>query len=146
MTISNKKPKLKVVGGRNISPDMPDLADLYTMAYKTLSELPEKFRPFTKNILVRVENYAGEDTLQNLDLVDKNDLLGLYRGIPLPLKGSPTESKLPDIIYLFRCPLIKYAKENTEPLNELVHHVMIHEIGHHFGYDEMDSDWISRSK
>ncbi len=139
------KSKLRLVGQRNINPDMPDLADLYTMAYKTLSDLPEKFRPFTKNVLIRVENYAGEDTLHNLNLIDKNDLLGLYRGVPLPLKSSPTESKLPDIIFLYRCPLIKYAKDNKEPLTELVNHVVIHEIGHHFGYDEMDTDWISKA-
>lgn len=146
MTKSKKtsSDNLHIVGGRNVSPDMPDLADLYTMAYKTLSGLPEKFKPFTKNILVRVENYAGHETLENLNLSDKNDLLGLYRGIPLPLKGSPTNAKLPDIIFLFRCPLIKYAKDNQEPIDQLVHNVMLHEIGHHFGYDDVDAEWISK--
>jgi predicted Zn-dependent protease with MMP-like domain len=77
-------------------------------------------------------------------LTDKNDLLGLYRGIPLPMKTASTDSKLPDMIFLYRCPLIKYAKDNEEPIQDLIYHVMIHEIGHHFGHDELDSDWASK--
>ncbi|MBX3458124.1 MAG: metallopeptidase family protein [Candidatus Paracaedibacteraceae bacterium] len=141
--MTGKKTKLRVVGGRNTMAEMPDLADLYTLAYKTLSSLPEKFKPFVKNLLVRIENFADDDTIKNLRLNDKYDLLGLYRGVPLPLKATPNSSNLPDIIYLYRCPLIKYASENSEKIEEIVHHVMIHEIGHHFGYSDNDTDWIN---
>lgn len=142
--MSGKKVKLTIVGKRNETSEMPDLADLYTMAYKTLSALPEKFKPFVKNLLVRVENFADEETIKSLKLTDKYDLLGLYRGVPLPLKASPSSGNLPDIIYLYRCPLIKYASENNENVEEIVHHVMIHEIGHHFGYSDNDIDWLNR--
>lgn len=141
--MAGKKVKLTIVGSRNEMSEMPDLADLYTMAYKTLSSLPEKFKPFVKNLLVRIENYADEDTINNLRLTDKYDLLGLYRGVPLPLKASPNAGNLPDIIYLYRCPLIKYASENKENVEDIVYHVMIHEIGHHFGYSDTDLDWIN---
>lgn len=141
-----KKTKLKVVSLRNDHSEMPDLAEIYAIAYGTLGSLPDKYKPYTQNLIVRVENYPGHDVLENLKLRDKNDLLGLYRGVPLPLKISPMNSKLPDIIHLYRCPLIKYAKENQQPINDLVHHVMIHEIGHHFGYAEADEEWLSQSE
>lgn len=139
-----KKKDSKVVDfrKRNEFADLPDLADLYTMAYKTLAELPDKYKPYTQNLIVRIENYASSDILENLDLTDKNDLLGLYRGVPLPLKIMPNSSKLPDIIHLYRCPLIKYATDNMQPISELVEQVMIHEIGHHFGYSKDDSEWL----
>lgn len=142
--MTGKKVKLSIVGKRNEAADMPDLADLYTMAYKTLASLPEKFKPFVKNLLVRVENFADDDIIKNLKLDDKYDLLGLYRGIPLPLKATPNSGNLPDIIYLYRCPLIKYASENNSKVEDIVHHVMIHEIGHHFGYSDHELDWISK--
>lgn len=138
-----KKTKLKIVPMRNQYSEMPDLADIYAIAYRTLGDLPDKYKPYTQNLIVRVENYPSHDILNNLKLPDKNDLLGLYRGVPLPLKVSPTNSKLPDIIHLYRCPLIKYATDNHQSIDELVHHVMIHEIGHHFGYTESDSEWLS---
>lgn len=132
---------LEVVGSRNVSAELPDLAEIYSIAYKILTELPEKYQPFIKTLLVKVENFADTETLNNLNLQDRYDLLGLYRGIPLPQKVTITPSNLPDIIYLFRCPLIRYARENDEPISELVNHVMIHEIGHHFGFsdDEMNN-------
>lgn len=142
--MTKKKSNLTVLRGRNEYTDMPDLADIYTTAYRTLTNLPEKYKPFTQNLIVRVENYPGQDIVDNLKLSDKNDLLGLYRGVPLPLKLSATNSQLPDIIHLYRCPLIKYARDNHQPLTELIHHVMIHEIGHHFGYSESESEWLEK--
>lgn len=142
--MKEKKMKLKLLNGRNENADMPDLADIYTTAYRTLTNLPEKYKPFTHNLIVRVENYPSEEIIDNLKLTDKNDLLGLYRGVPLPLKLSSSNSKLPDIIHLYRCPLIKYARDNHHPIVELIHHVMIHEIGHHFGYSESESEWLEK--
>lgn len=142
--MAGKKVKLSIISRRNETAEMPDLADLYTMAYKTLASLPEKYKPFVKNLLVRVENFADDETVKSLSLNDKYDLLGLYRGVPLPLKAAPTRGNLPDIIYLYRCPLIKYANENNEKVDQIVYHVMIHEIGHHFGYSDNDLDWLQK--
>ncbi|WP_010298078.1 metallopeptidase family protein [Candidatus Odyssella thessalonicensis] len=142
--MAGKKVKLSIISRRNETAEMPDLADLYTMAYKTLASLPEKYKPFVKNLLVRVENFADDETVKSLNLNDKYDLLGLYRGVPLPLKATPARGNLPDIIYLYRCPLIKYANENNEKVDQIVYHVMIHEIGHHFGYSDNDLDWLQK--
>lgn len=121
--------------------DLPDITDFYVFAQKTLESLPEKFKETTKSLVVRVENYANYETLLSLKLSDKYDLLGLYRGIPVPTKTTKAAFLMPDIIYLYRCPLIRYSLENKEALESLVHHVMIHEIGHHFGFNDYDLSW-----
>jgi predicted Zn-dependent protease with MMP-like domain len=137
-----KKKKTKPPLTRYEDADLPDLADIYALAYRTMNFLPHRFQEYTSNILVRVENFADQDILDGLKLTDKYDLLGLYQGIPLPLKGTNDTLAIPDIIYLFRGPLIRFARENHEPLPQLVHHVMIHEIGHHFGFSDFDMEWI----
>jgi predicted Zn-dependent protease with MMP-like domain len=139
-----KKKKTKQPLMRYEDADLPDLAEIYALAYRTINFLPHRFQEYTSNILVRVENFADQDILDGLKLSDKYDLLGLYQGIPLPLKGTNDTLAIPDIIYLFRGPLIRFARENREPLPQLVHHVMIHEIGHHFGFSDFDMDWIEQ--
>ncbi len=124
--------------------DLPDLTDFYVLAQKTLESLPEKFKKPTKSLIVRVENYANHETLLSLKLDDKYDLLGLYRGIPVPTKATKAAFLMPDVIYLYRCPLIRYSLENQEALASLVHHVMIHEIGHHFGFNDYDLSWVEQ--
>lgn len=132
---------LKIVGGRNFAAEIPDLAEIYSMAYKILTELPDKYQPFLKSVIIRVENFPKTKILQNLKLTDRYDLLGLYKGTPLPQKTLEEPMNVPDIIYLYRCPIIRYARENQESVNQLVNHVMIHEIGHHFGFtdEELES-------
>ena len=126
-------------------PDLPDLTDIYVLAYQTLNFLPSRFQAYTRNILVCVENFAAQDVLDGLKLTDKYDLLGLYQGIPLPLKSRKNSRVVPDIIYLYRCPLIRFARENSDTLTQLIHHVMIHEIGHHFGFSDFDLDWVEKN-
>lgn len=141
--MKSKKPKITPLP-RYEDADLPDLAEIYALAYRTMNFLPHRFQEYTTNILIRVENFPDQDILDGLKLTDKYDLLGLYQGIPLPLKGTNDTIAVPDIIYLFRGPLIRFARENTETLPQLVHHVMIHEIGHHFGFSDFDMEWIDQ--
>lgn len=129
---------------RHEDADLPDLAEIYALAYRTMNVLPHRFQEYTNNILVRVENFADQDVLDGLKLSDKYDLLGLYQGIPLPLKGKNNALAVPDIIFLYRGPLIRFARENGDPLPQLIHHVMIHEVGHHFGFSDFDMEWIEQ--
>ncbi|HXF90873.1 MAG TPA: metallopeptidase family protein [Candidatus Nitrosotenuis sp.] len=140
--MGKKRNHIRLVGGRDMMPEMPDLADLYTMAYKIINDLPERFRQHIDDLIIRIENFADEDTLDNLKIDDKYDLLGLYRGVPLPLKLGASPLSLPDFIYLYRCPIVRYAKENKEDIFDVIHHVLIHEIGHHFGFDDHDMELI----
>lgn len=132
--------------GDNVIPltSLPDLTDIYELAYHVLEDLPRKFRSYTQDIMIRVENFADEQTLNSLKLGDKYDLLGLYRGVPLPLKAAGSVVSVPDTIFLYRCPLVRFAEDNHESIQRLVQHVMIHEIGHHFGFSDFDMEWIER--
>lgn len=121
---------------------LPDLTDIYELGYKVLETLPKKFHIFTQHIMVRVENFADEKTLQSLTLKDKYDLLGLYRGIPLPMKNKSSFVSVPDTIFLYRCALVRFSEDHNETLESLVQHVMLHEIGHHFGFSDFDMAWL----
>jgi predicted Zn-dependent protease with MMP-like domain len=131
-------------GRRFLLTNLPDLTDIYEIAYQVMEDLPKKFRSYTQAIMIRVENFSDEKTLQSLNLQDKYDLLGLYRGIPLPLKTPGSMIAVPDTIFLYRCPIVRFAEDNDETLSRLVQHVMIHEIGHHFGFSDFDMEWIER--
>ena len=123
---------------------LPGLADIYAMAYRTIDHLPERFQEHAKKLIVRVENFADTETLNGLGVEDKYDLLGLYRGVPLPFKHHSETLSLPDIVFLYRCPLIRFAQDNGQEIQTLVTHVMIHEIGHHFGYSDFDMEWVEK--
>lgn len=120
---------------------MPAVAEIYDFAYESLKRLPKSLRTQLKNFAVEVNNFAENEILQELSMNDRYDLLGLYRGIPVPLKKKSANKK-PDIIYLYRCPLIRHALENAEDVKALIHHVIINEIGHHFGCDAHEMAWI----
>jgi predicted Zn-dependent protease with MMP-like domain len=120
---------------------MPAVAEIYDFAYRSLQKLPKSFRSHLKNFVIEVENFADPSTLEELSMADRYDLLGLYRGVPVPLKKKIRPSQ-PDIIYLYRCPLIRHAIENSEDVKSLVHHVLINEIGHHFGCTANEMSWM----
>jgi predicted Zn-dependent protease with MMP-like domain len=116
--------------------NLPAIQCIEQIAIETLNIIPEALKEHAKKIQVIVENYADMDTLNSLRIKDKYELLGLYRGTPVPIKTIFAPSALPDCIYLYRCPLIRYAYENNENISVLVQHVIVHELGHHFGYNE----------
>ncbi len=125
------RPKKSVV-------ELPHIDTFYIIAQETLVGIPERFREMAKDIEIVIENFADSETLETLDIENKYDLLGLYRGVPYHSKSLTSLFTLPDKIFLYRCPLIRYARENKEDLNELVRHVLIHEMGHHFGCRDYD--------
>lgn len=122
---------------KSVTP-LPEIPVFYQYAKDMLRQLSKKHKNYVKNIQVDVENFADQETLDDLKIKDKYDLLGLYRGIPIPIKLLTTNSSDPDIIFLYRCPLIRYCITNGEDLRDLVNKVMIHEIAHHFGFSEED--------
>lgn len=137
------KRKAKKHTTRHEDVDLPDLAEIYALAYRAVNFLPHRFQPYIRNVLIRVENFATQDVLDGLKLRDKYDLLGLYQGIPLPLKKTKGMIT-PDIIYLYRAPLIRFARENNEILSHLIQNVVSHEMGHHFGFSDLDTEWTEQ--
>lgn len=122
---------------------MPAIAEIYDFAYESLQKLPQSFRMHLKNFVIEVKNFAEQEILEELLMKDRYDLLGLYRGVPVPLKRR-TKHKQLDVIYLYRCPLIRHAKENNEEVRSLVQHVLINEIAHHFGCTAHEMAWIQQ--
>ena len=114
-----------------IYPDLPDITDFYILAHETLCNLPEELQKKTDNLLIKVENFANKETLLSLNIYDKYDLLGLYRGVPISSKRKSSKTQIHDTIFLYRCSLIRFARENRETIDKLVHNVIIHEVGHH---------------
>jgi predicted Zn-dependent protease with MMP-like domain len=98
--------------------------------------LPEQFRAMLGNVTVEIADFADAETLEALHIRDQYDLLGLYHGVGLPFKSLWDPVNLPDRIYLYRIPILNYAYHHGEALDRVIRHVLIHEIGHHFGFSD----------
>ncbi len=114
----------------------PTIADIEAMARAAMKTIPEPLRRHAANIVIRVEDFPDEETQAEMELESPFDLLGLYSGVSLDLKSvSDTPSDV-DIIFLYRRPMLDYWCETGEDLGHIVRHVLIHEIGHHFGFSD----------
>ena len=120
----------------------PTLEDIEALADWELGTLPAKFRRNIGDVVVRVDDFPDEETEREMELETPFDLMGLYRGVSLDRQGAGDIPRAPNIIFLYRRPLIDYWAENGEDLPHLVRHVMIHEIGHHFGLSDADMEAI----
>ena len=117
----------------------PSLADFEQMAEDAFARLPEGFRRLCAGVAIRVEDFPDEDTVREMKLDSAFDLLGLFRGIGLAQAGATFETgQFPNMVWLYRRPLLDYWAEHEERLGHLVAHVLVHEIGHHFGLSDAD--------
>lgn len=114
----------------------PTIADIEAMAQAALKTIPEPLRRQAAGIVIRVEDFPDEETQGEMELESPFDLLGLYSGISLDLKGVSDVADDIDIIFLYRRPILDYWCETGEDLGHIVRHVLIHEIGHHFGFSD----------
>ena len=118
-----------------LPPTLDRIQQLGEAAYR---EIPELLRRRVTNVAIRVQDFAEDETLGEMDCDSPFDLLGLYRGISLGLlDGAGTPQDI-DMIFLYRRPILDYWCETGEPLERVVRHVLIHEIGHHFGLSDDD--------
>ena len=116
----------------------PSLADLEALATRALASIPRRFRQHLGQVVVRVEEFPDKETERAMRLDSPFDLLGLYRGVALPHKSVSDPLPHTDAIYLYRRPILDYWCETGEDLEHVVRHVLIHEIGHHFGFSDAD--------
>ena len=112
--------------------------DFEVAAQAVWDGLPEQFRAMLGNVTVQVADFADRETLRALHIRDPYDLLGLYHGVGLPSKSVWDPVRLPDRIFLYRIPILSYANRNGDSLDRVIRHVLIHEIGHHFGFSDAD--------
>jgi predicted Zn-dependent protease with MMP-like domain len=124
----------------------PTLADIEALAESALTTIPEELRRHVKNLVIRVDDFPDEETEEEMGLESPFDLLGLYRGVDMPRQSASEPSgRLPDMVFLFRRPILDYWCDSGEPLARIVRHVLIHEIGHHFGFSDDDMERIEAS-
>jgi predicted Zn-dependent protease with MMP-like domain len=116
----------------------PSLEELEVMAEEAFRRLPEKFRALCEGLVIRVEDFPTEEVLDALGAETEYDLLGLFQGVGLPFRSESASGQMPNMIWLYRRPIIDYWAENDESFGAIVTHVLVHEIGHHFGMSDDD--------
>jgi predicted Zn-dependent protease with MMP-like domain len=114
----------------------PSAADIEAIARRTLAGLPEPFARHLVDVVLQVEDFADDETLEAMGIDDPFDLTGIYEGIPISEKSVVESGALPDRIRLFRRPILDEWTDGEDSLEHLVAHVAIHEAGHHFGLSD----------
>jgi predicted Zn-dependent protease with MMP-like domain len=139
---SKARYRCRIMLTRHTTP--PTLAELELIAIEELERIPAELRQQVEHVVIRVEEFPDEETEREMGLESPFDLLGLYRGVALPNKSLFQVNVAPDMIFLYRRPLLDYWSEHGEDLCALIRHVLIHEIGHHFGFSDADMERIER--
>ena len=116
----------------------PSLAEIEELADAAFAALPEGFRRLCAGVRIVVDDFPDAETLAEMECESEFDLLGLFRGVGLAQAGEVVTGQMPNAVWLYRRPLLDYWAEHDETLGHLVAHVLIHEIGHHFGLSDDD--------
>jgi len=124
--------------GRFTTP--PDLADLEAQAREAFATIPSELRQYVGDVAIQVEDFPDDETLEDMECESPFDLLGLYRGVDLTRKSVMDVPEDVDMIFLYRRPILDYWCETGNDLVSVVRHVLIHEIGHHFGLSDDDME------
>ena len=116
----------------------PSAADIEALARASLERLPEPFASHLKHVVLQVEELADDATLADMGIEDPFELTGLYHGLPIGEKSVDMSGTLPDRILLYRRAILDEWVAEDESLEHLVHHILVHEVGHHFGLSDED--------
>jgi predicted Zn-dependent protease with MMP-like domain len=123
----------------------PSLEDFEQMADAAFAGLPAEFRSLCEGLIIKIDDFPDEETLDRMECETEFDLLGLFHGRGLAQRGAAAETgEFPNMVWLYRRPILDYWAEHDEALGTIVTHVLIHEIGHHFGFSDDDMDEIER--
>lgn len=121
----------------------PDLDAFETLAQAAYAALPEEFRRLTGEVVIGIAEFPEDEVLEEMELESPFDLMGLFQGVGLPHDGAMAETgRMPNRIWLYRRPILDWWAENEESLGHIVTHVLVHEIGHHFGFSDEDMEAI----
>lgn len=116
----------------------PSLEELELLAETAFRRLPQKFRTLCEGLVIRVDDFPTEEVLDELGAQSEFDLLGLFQGVGLPFRSESASGQMPNMVWLYRRPILDYWAEHDESLGAIITHVLVHEIGHHFGLSDHD--------
>lgn len=123
----------------------PSLEEIESMADAAFAALPAEFRALCDGLIIRVEDFPSEDVLDEMECETEFDLLGLFQGRGVGQReGASYTGEMPNMIWLYRRPILDYWADHEETLGAIVTHVLVHEIGHHFGLSDEDMEEIER--
>jgi predicted Zn-dependent protease with MMP-like domain len=123
----------------------PSLGDIEGLAQEAYARLPEHFRKLCQSLVIRVEDFPTSEALDSMQAESEFDLLGLFQGVGMPFQSESAPELMPNMIWLYRRPILDYWAEHQDTLGEIVTHVLVHEIGHHFGLSDEDMEAIEAS-
>jgi predicted Zn-dependent protease with MMP-like domain len=123
----------------------PTLADFEAMASGAFARMPEDFRKLCEDVVIRVADFPDDSVVKAMKLRSAFDLLGLFQGVGLPFRSPSAPPLMPNMIWLYRRPILAYWAEREDSLSAIVTHVLVHEIGHHFGLSDDDIAAIEAS-
>ena len=120
----------------------PSLTELEILAGEVFLRLPQKFRDLCAGVVIQVDDFPSDEVLDTMGAESEFDLLGLFHGVGLPFRAESSPVQMPNMIWLYRRPILDYWAEHDEALGTIVRHVLVHEIGHHFGLSDDDMEAI----
>jgi len=123
----------------------PSLGELEVLAGDVFARLPQQFRALCEDLVIRVDDFPTDEVLDHMRIENEFDLLGLFQGVGLPFRSESAPVQMPNMIWLYRRPILDYWAEHDETLGAIVAHVLVHEIGHHFGLSDADMHALERA-
>jgi len=115
------------------------------LAGEVFRHLPNKFRDLCADVVIQVYDFPTDDVLEEMKAESEFDLLGLFQGAGLPFRSESVSGQMPNMIWLYRRPILDYWAEHEDTLGDIVKHVLVHEIGHHFGLSDADMEAIEQA-
>jgi len=122
----------------------PSLGTFEALAAAAFGRLPAGFRKLCEGLVIQVEDFPTEEVVDRMGLESEFDILGLFQGTGLPFRYESAPVQMPNMIWLYRRPILDYWAEHEETLGAIVRHVLVHEIGHHFGLSDADMHAIEQ--
>ena len=123
----------------------PSLVEMDELANQAYRNLPDEFRALCGDLVIQVDEFATREVLKAMTIDNPFDLLGLFQGIGLPFRAESAPMQMPNMIWLYRRPILAYWATHQDALGDIVTHVLVHEIGHHFGLSDDDMERIENS-
>jgi len=123
----------------------PSLVEFEVLAGEIFRRPPRKFRDLCADLVIQVDDFPSDEVLDQMNAESEFDLLGLFQGVGLPFRSESAPVQMPNMIWLYRRPILDYWSEHDESLGAIVQHVLVHEIGHHFGFSDADMAAIERA-